>query len=91
MSHLVEYATTKATVQNPPPGGGNNNTPKVTPTIGQALSTYKNTPTYADNRDAYSSMLSTQGEDVANTYLGILSKIYNVPVDVLRKEFGTQE
>jgi len=91
LSHLVEYATTKATVKNPPPEGGNNNTSKVTPTIGQALSTYKNTPTYADNRDAYSSMLSTQGEDAANTYLGILSKIYNVPVDVLRKEFGTQE
>jgi len=91
LSHLVEYATTKATVQNPPPGGGNNNTSKVTPTIGQALSTYKNTPTYAQNLDAYSGILGSQGEAEANKYLDILSKTYNIPVDVLRKEFGTQE
>jgi hypothetical protein len=91
LSHLVEYATTKATVQNPPPGNGGNDASKITPTIGQALSTYKNAPTYAKNKDAYSRMLESQGEVEANKYLDILSKYYDIPVDVLRKEFGTQE
>ena len=91
LSHLVEYATTKATVQNPPPGIVEKGGSKITPTIGQALSTYKNTPTYANNQDAYSGILGSQGEVEANKYLDILSKTYNIPVDVLRKEFGTQE
>ena len=91
MSHLVEYATTKATVQNPPPGNGGNNTSKITPTIGQALSTYKNAPTYAENKDDYNKMIGKLGEVEANKYLDILSKTYDIPVDVLRKEFGTQE
>ena len=91
MSHLVEYATTKATIQKNLPGDGENNSSKSTPTIGQALSTYKNTPTYAQNLDAYSGILGSQGEAEANKYLDILSKTYNIPVDVLRKEFGTQE
>jgi hypothetical protein len=91
LSHLVEYATTKATVQNPPPGSVEKNTSKITPTIGQALSTYKNAPTYAENQDAYSGILGSQGEVEANKYLDILSKTYDIPVDVLRKEFGTQE
>lgn len=91
LSHLVEYATTKATVQNPPPGSVEKNTSKITPTIGQALSTYKNAPTYAENQDAYSGILGSQGEVEANKYLDILSKTYGIPVDVLRKEFGTQE
>ena len=91
LSHLVEYATTKATVQKDLPGDGKNNSSKITPTIGQALSTYKNAPTYAQNLDAYSGILGSQGEAEANKYLDILSKTYNIPVDVLRKEFGTQE
>ena len=91
LSHLVEYATTKAIVQKELLADGDNNSSEITPTIGQALSTYKNTPTYADNQDAYTRMLSTQGEAVANKYLEILTKIYNVPVDVLKKEFVTQE
>ena len=91
LSHLVEYATTKATIQKDLPGDGENNSSKSTTTIGQALSTYKNTPTYAQNLDAYSGILGSQGEAEANKYLDILSKTYNIPVDVLRKEFGTQE
>ena len=91
LSHLVEYATTKATVQNPPPGIVEKGGSKITPTIGQALSSYKNTPTYAKNQDAYSGILGSQGEVEANKYLDILSKTYKIPVDVLRKEFGTQE
>jgi hypothetical protein len=91
LSHLVEYATTKATVQKDLPGDGENNSSKITPTIGQALSTYKNAPIYAQNLDAYSGILGSLGEAEANKYLDILSKTYNIPVDVLRKEFGTQE